>query len=239
MGSCERILRARRSSSGTAAKASASGAAQRHFVRDAGGVQLAGPASRLPAVGDGVDGASALEHERYPRSRPRGARARSGPTVGIIDSTFVESSYGGAGNAPNGYKRATGANLHVIIEKHSRVLGAIVLPANLQDAFGARELLPRIKRIFPSITTVLGDGAYRQEPLREFAAGLGIHINADSPPLPKGKIFVPQPLRWRVERFFSWLFKWRRVAKNWCYSIWGFATDVSWAIFGLTLKRSV
>jgi transposase len=126
-----------------------------------------------------------------------------------------------------------------VIEKHSGVLGAIVLPANMQDAYGARLLLPGIKERVPTITTILGDGAYRQGPLREFAANLGIHINADSPPLPDGKIFVPQPLRWRVERFFSWLFKWRRVAKNWCYSIWGYATDVSWAILGLAMKRAV
>lgn len=33
-------------------------------------------------------------------------------------------------------QRATGANLRLIIEKHSHVLGAIVLPANLQDACG-------------------------------------------------------------------------------------------------------
>ena len=53
-------------------------------------------------------------------------------------STFVEAAFGGEGNAPTGYKRAPGANLHVVIEKHSRVLGAIVLPANLQDQVASR-----------------------------------------------------------------------------------------------------
>ena len=92
-------------------------------------------------------------------------------TVGGIDSTFVETSFGGEGTAVNGCKRATGANLHLIIEKYSRVLGAIVLPANLQDALGARLLLPGgVKERFPTITTIFGDGAHRQEPLKEFAA---------------------------------------------------------------------
>ena len=31
----------------------------------------------------------------------------------------------------------------------------------------------------------------------------------------------------------------RRIAKNWCHSIWGYAHDVARALFGLMLKRSV
>jgi transposase len=45
------------------------------------------------------------------------------------------------------------------------------------------------------------------------------------------------PLRWRVERFFAWLCKWRRIAKNWCFSPLGFALDVRWCVFGLSLRR--
>jgi hypothetical protein len=34
-----------------------------------------------------------------------------------------------------------------------------------------------------------------------------IEINGDSPPLPKGEIFVPMPARWKVEQCFSWLMR--------------------------------
>ncbi len=161
------------------------------------------------------------------------------PTVGIIDSTFIESAYGGPGNAPNGYKRACGVGLHVVIDKTSRVLASCVLPGNQQDAEGARRMLPQLVRNFPTVTTVLGDKAYAQAPLQQSAKEcFGIQIDGRSPPLRIGTIFTPMPLRWRVERFFSWLAKWRRIAKNWCYSAEGFAHDVAWSIFGLMLRRS-
>ena len=126
-----------------------------------------------------------------------------------------------------------------IIDKTSRVLAACVLPGNIQDAQGARLLLPQIATEHPTVKLILGDKAYRQRPLQQFAADLGIAIDGDSPPLRSGQIFSPMPLRWRVERFFSWVMKWRRVARNWCYSTAGFARDVAWSLFGLTLRRSI
>lgn len=159
-------------------------------------------------------------------------------SVGVIDSTFIESAYGGPGTAPSGYKRAVGCSLHALIDKTSRVMAACILPANRPDAEGARALLPAAKEHFPRLRLVLGDKAYRQEPLQEFAAQLGIELDGDSPPLPKGTIFKPMPLRWRVERYFAWFAKWRRVAKNWCYSLDGFALDVYWCLFGLALRRA-
>ena len=164
------------------------------------------------------------------------ALARLSPTVGIIDSTFIESAYGGPGNAPSGYKRACGVNLHVTIDKTSRVLANCILPANKQEAEGARRMLSQLAQNFP---TVLGDKAYHQAPLQQFAKAFGIEIDGRSPPLRDGAIFKPMPPRWRVEQLFSWLAKWCRPAKNWCYSADGFARDVAWSIFSLMLGRSI
>jgi transposase len=160
-----------------------------------------------------------------------------GASVGILDSTFIESAYGGPGAAASGYKRAKGHNVSVLIDKDSRIMELCVLPANLQDAEGARALLPAAKEHFPKLRKVLGDKAYRGAPIVTFAAELGIELDGDSPPLPKGTIFVPMPMRWRIEQFFAWLSKWRRIAKSWCYSDVGYAVDVYWAMFGLTLRR--
>ena len=161
------------------------------------------------------------------------------PSVGIIDSTFIESAYGGAQCAPNGYKRATGHGVHVLIDKQSRPLAFAVLPGNLQDAAGARMLIREAKRRHLSLRVVLGDKAYRQRPLQAEMAALSVLLDGDSPPLPKGTTFRPMPMRWRIEQFFAWLCKWRRVAKNWCFTLAGFSTDVAWAVFGLSLRRVV
>lgn len=159
------------------------------------------------------------------------------PSVGIIDSTFIESAYGGAHCAPNGYKRATGHGIHVLIDKRSRPLAFVVLPGNLQDAAGARRLIPAAKQRHPTLRLVLGDKAYRQRPLRDDMAELGVTVDGDSPLLPRGTIFQPMPMRWRIEQFFAWLFKWRRIAKNWCFTLAGFCADVGWSMLGLSLRR--
>jgi transposase len=124
-------------------------------------------------------------------------------TVGIIDSTFIESAYGGAQSAPNGYKRATGHGVHVLIDKHSQPLAFAVLAGNLQAAAGARGILPDAKRRHPTLHLVLGDKAYRQRPLQGEIAAIGMTLDGDSPPLPKGTIFRPMPMRWRIEQFFA------------------------------------
>jgi len=141
------------------------------------------------------------------------------------------------GTAPSGYKRAKGVNVSVLIDKDSRVMQLCVLPANLQDADGARAILPAAKEHFPKLCKVLGDKAYRGSPVVTFAAELGIELDGDSPPLPKGIIFKPMPMRWRIEQFFAWISKWRRIAKMWCYSAAGYAVDVYWSVFGFSLKR--
>lgn len=166
-------------------------------------------------------------------------RPAKAPTVAIIDSTFIESAYGGGQCAPNGYKRCTGHGIHVLIDKHSYPLDFVALPGNLQDAAGARVLIPRAKLRYPSISKVLGDKAYRQRPLQAQMHDLGVEVDGDSPPLPKGCIFVPMPLRWRIEQFFSWLCKWRRIAKNWCFSLKGFSTDLDWTMLGVSLQRTL
>jgi len=122
--------------------------------------------------------------------RPRSALNAG---VGTIDSTFIESSYGGAGPVPNGYKRAVGCGVHALIDKASQV----------QAAEGARTLLPAAKEQFPQLGLVLGDKAYRQAPLKAFAAELDSELDGDSPPLPQGSSSKPTPLRWRIERYFA------------------------------------
>lgn len=156
----------------------------------------------------------------------------------MIDSTFIESAYGGPEAAPNGYKRATGCSVHVLIDKTQSVLAFAALPGNRHDAEGAQSVLPLARHRFPSLKLVLGDRAYRQRPLTEFASEFGIVIDGASPALPKGQIFKPMPLRWKVEQFFAWLSKWRRIAKNWCYSLKGFCRDVEWSLLGLSLRRA-
>lgn len=161
------------------------------------------------------------------------------PPVGIIDSTFIESAYGGGFAKASGYKRATGHSIHVVIDKASTPLAVFIQPANIHDAQAARIIIPALKYRHPSIVRILGDKAYKQKPLVSEMEQLGVFIDGSSPSLPKGCIFKPLPLRWKVEQFFAWLSKWRRIAKNWCFTINGFTTDVAWSLLGLQLRRAI
>ncbi|MDO8414857.1 MAG: transposase [Agitococcus sp.] len=107
-----------------------------------------------------------------------------------------------------------------------------------ESAYGGEGSAPSgYKRATGFFVHTLIDKAYRGAGLVAEMADIGVELNGDSPPLPDGTIFVPMPVRWRIERFFSWFAKWRRIAKNWCYTHLGFAWDVRWSMFGLTLKR--
>jgi hypothetical protein len=158
--------------------------------------------------------------------------------VAVIDSTFIKSSYGGAGCVVSGLKRAKGLTVHAAIDARSNILALQVWPGSAADARAAHWLLPHLKANAPSVELVLGDKAYGGQPLQELTDKLSMRLDATSPPLPEGSLFEPQPIRWRIERFFSWLVKWRRVARVWAYGLNGFATDLAWAAFGLQLRRS-
>lgn len=97
--------------------------------------------------------------------------------------------------------------------------------------------MPAVTRTHPGLTTLLGDKAYRGKPLQAFAKTFGVRIDAASPALPKGATFPPMPLRWKVARFFAWFTKWRRVAKNFCFSLQGFTREVHWVLLGVSLRN--
>lgn len=127
--------------------------------------------------------------------------------------------------------------MHAAIDKHQNILALHVWPGSTADARAAHELLRAVKDAHPNITSVLGDKAYGGAPLDALAQQLGLAIDASSPALPKGRTFDPMPVRWRIEQFFSWLVKWRRIARVWAYGITGFAMDLMWSAFGLQLRR--
>lgn len=159
------------------------------------------------------------------------------PSVAIADSTFVESGYGCKGSGSSGYKNAKGVTLHVVIDKHRDVLAASVQAANVSDAAAACDLIKVVCEHYPSVTRLLGDKAYDKDMLKEVVSSLNVALDATSPALPKGVTFQPMPLRWRIEQFFGWLSRWRRLAKNWCYSIQCFEAEFHWCLLGLNFRR--
>ena len=74
-----------------------------------------------------------------------------------------------------------------------------ILPANIQDRDGARDLPRRARRRFPFIKTIFADAGYQGPKMAETMAATGswkIEIVKRSDP----RKFVILPKRWIVER---------------------------------------
>ena len=89
----------------------------------------------------------------------------------------------------------------------------IVHPADVQDRDGAEALLHQVRKLFPFVERIIGDGGYQGPKMVAAVARTGtwsLQIVRRSD-LHK---FVVLPLRWRVERTFAWISQCRRMARD-------------------------
>ena len=95
------------------------------------------------------------------------------------------------------------------------VFAVAVTAASVSDADGAELVLRMAAATNPRLATVLADSAYNRETLDTYmtAAGAKYRLVIVSK-LPGQATFVPQPKRWLVERYFSWLRVSRLLARE-------------------------
>jgi transposase len=95
--------------------------------------------------------------------------------------------------------------------------GALMLephPASIQDRDGGGPLLRASRRIFPSIQRIFADSGYAGEKVAKSTL-IAVEIVRKNP----DKVgFAVNPRRW-VERFFAWIGRNRRLAKDFEASI--------------------
>ena len=83
-------------------------------------------------------------------------------------------------------------------------------PASVQDRDGGGPLLCASRRIFPFIQRVFADGGYAGEKVAKATLILVEIVRKN----PNQVGFAIQPRRWVVERFFAWIGRNRRLAKD-------------------------
>ena len=83
-------------------------------------------------------------------------------------------------------------------------------PASIQDRDGGGSLLRASRRIFPFIQRVFADSGYAGEKVAK-ATLIAIEIVRKNPDQVG---FAVNPRRWVVERFFAWIGRNRRLAKD-------------------------
>jgi len=148
------------------------------------------------------------EHVRLLDGRKRHASA------GIIDSQSVRSTECSDERGYDAGKKINGRKRHVLVDTIGLILLVMVLPANIQDRDGARQLLAAYfaKGTRRRVRHIWADGGYAGA-LVEWSRKLWrctIEIVKRS----ELHVFKVLPRRWVVERTFGWLGRYRRLNRD-------------------------
>jgi putative transposase len=150
-----------------------------------------------------------LNHHLVMRDRERSGR-EAGPSAAVIDTQSVKTTEAGG---PRGYdagKKIKGRKRHAMVDTDGRCLEMQVQEASVQDRDGAPTVLQASQARFPFVRTVFADSVYAGEKVAT-ATSIVVEIVRE---LPDQVGFQVLPRRWVVERFFAWINRNRRLAKD-------------------------
>ena len=141
---------------------------------------------------------------------------RVAPTAAIVDSQSVKTPDQAGERGYDAGKKISGRKRHVAVDCLGLILALMITPAAVQDRDAARPLIKALVSMYGRLQIIWADGGY-----------LGALVNWVKQLRPFGKLrleivrrcddvkgFKVLPRRWVVERTFGWLFKSRRLCRD-------------------------
>ena len=131
------------------------------------------------------------------------------PSAVVADSRSLRSAPTAWMRGIDGGKLVKGVKLFAVCDKHGSRLDLELQPANTDDRAGALPMLPRLAALgFQG--DLLGDSGFKGAPFAAAALEHDIHVSI-SPGGTRDGRFLPNGIRWVVERLFAWLSRYRRL----------------------------
>ena len=128
------------------------------------------------------------------------------PSAVILDSRSCQSAPTCFTRGFDGGKKIKGIKIHLAVDKYGFPLAINVSPANRHDGKG---IVPVLHQLAGFKGTALGDLSYRGQRLSKAGEALGITLQPSAGG--HGGTFVPEGIRWVVERSLAWISRYRRL----------------------------
>ena len=138
------------------------------------------------------------------------------PTAAIVDSQSVKTPDQAGDRGYDAGKKISGRKRHLAVDCLGLILAIMITPAAVQDRDAARPLIQALVNMYGRLQIIWADGGY-----------LGALVTWVKQLRPFGKLrleivrrcddvkgFKVLPRRWVVERTFGWLFKSRRLCRD-------------------------
>ncbi len=134
-------------------------------------------------------------------------------------------------------KKVKGRKIHALVDSEGLPMRVVVHSAAIQDRDGAGLVVDKIRRRFPWLELIWGDGGYDAWQVDAAVANVPVLRMEIVKRCDEVKGFVVLPRRWVVERTFCWLGPNRRLAKDFEILAETLATFVALAPIQLAVRR--